>query len=86
MPAYFFLYLLTPYLLSHSFTILLYFLYCTQAKDASHVTNDHNPILSEFISSEKKEQSFTRVVIDNIKPEHAHYLKDKFHEWTRQLA
>jgi len=57
-----------------------------KAKDASHVTNDHNPILSEFISSEKKEQSFTRVVIDNIKPEHAHYLKDKFHEWTRQLA
>nr|XP_033789850.1 structural maintenance of chromosomes flexible hinge domain-containing protein 1 isoform X2 [Geotrypetes seraphini] len=54
--------------------------------DSSHITNDDERFLHNFIMEEKGKNSFTAVVITGVQPDHIQYLKNNFYHWTRQLA
>ncbi|XP_008394908.1 structural maintenance of chromosomes flexible hinge domain-containing protein 1-like [Poecilia reticulata] len=53
--------------------------------DFSHITHEER-YLQDIIKEETRKESFTAVVITGVCPDHISYLKDDFHEWTRQLA
>uniref|UniRef100_A0A3B3UVK3 Structural maintenance of chromosomes flexible hinge domain containing 1 n=1 Tax=Poecilia latipinna TaxID=48699 RepID=A0A3B3UVK3_9TELE len=53
--------------------------------DFSHITHEES-YLQDIIKEETRKESFTAVVITGVCPDHIKYLKDDFHEWTRQLA
>ncbi|XP_054893848.1 structural maintenance of chromosomes flexible hinge domain-containing protein 1 [Poeciliopsis prolifica] len=53
--------------------------------DFSHITHEES-YLQDIIKEETRKESFTAVVITGVCPGHIDYLKDCFHEWTRQLA
>ncbi|XP_023182317.1 structural maintenance of chromosomes flexible hinge domain-containing protein 1-like [Xiphophorus maculatus] len=53
--------------------------------DFSHITHEEC-FLQDIIKEETRKESFTAVVITGVCHDHINYLKDDFHEWTRQLA
>ncbi|XP_039206965.1 structural maintenance of chromosomes flexible hinge domain-containing protein 1 isoform X2 [Crotalus tigris] len=53
--------------------------------DSSHIFDDEQ-FLCKLIMEEKDKESFTAVVITEMKPENIQYLKNDFESWTRQLT
>ncbi|XP_073343954.1 structural maintenance of chromosomes flexible hinge domain-containing protein 1 [Pagrus major] len=54
--------------------------------NSSHVKNDDERFLHALIAEESGKESFTAVVITEIRPDHITFLKKDFKVWTRQLA
>ncbi|KAK2859596.1 hypothetical protein Q5P01_004216 [Channa striata] len=54
--------------------------------DTSLVNRAKERFLLDLIAEETGKDSFTAVVITDVVPDHIHYLKESFKEWTRQLA
>ncbi|KAK7881734.1 hypothetical protein WMY93_030143 [Mugilogobius chulae] len=54
--------------------------------ESSHITKAEDRFLSDLIAEESNLQSFTAVVITDVRQEHIAFLKEDFNVWTRQLA